>query len=73
LAEIITCWILYADLFSTKGWIYSPAHVEVYSIQLYVIKYVSDLLQVGVPINNIADFHDIIDALLNVTFDTLTI
>jgi len=32
---------------TTKDWSSNPAHAEMYSIQLYVIKFVGDLPQVG--------------------------
>jgi hypothetical protein len=50
----------------------NPAHDEVYSIQHYVIKFVSDLGQVGgfsgtlVPSSNKTDSHDITEILLKV-------
>jgi hypothetical protein len=50
------------------------AHVEVYSIQLYVIKFVSDFRQ-GTPVsstNNI-DHHDIAEILLKVVLNTITL
>ena len=50
----------------------NPAHAEVYSIQYYVIKFVSDLRQVGsfsqgtlVSSTNKTDRHDITEILLN--------
>ena len=53
------------------------AHGEVYSIQHYVIKFISDLRQVGgfssgTPISstNKTDFHDITEILLKVAFNT---
>ena len=54
----------------------SPAHGEVYSIQHYVIKFVSDFLQVGgFPISSTnktsTDHHDITELLLKVALDTI--
>ena len=54
----------------------NPAHGDVYSIQLYVIKFVSDLSLVspGTPVSstNKADHHDITQVLLKVALNTIT-
>ena len=53
----------------------NPVHGVVYSIQHYVIKFVSDLQQVGgTPISspNKTDRHDIIEILLKVELSTIT-
>ena len=54
----------------------NPVHGEVYSIQHYVIKFVSDLRQVGgflrvLPVSstNITDRHDITEILLKVALN----
>jgi hypothetical protein len=47
----------------------NPAHGEAYSIQHYVIKFVSDLQQVG---GFFRVLHDITEILLKVAFITLT-
>jgi hypothetical protein len=53
----------------------NPAHGEVYSIQHYVIKFVSDLWQVGgflrVSSTNKTDHHDINEILLKVALNTI--
>jgi hypothetical protein len=58
----------------------NPADVEVNSIQLYVIKFVSYLRQVGgflrvlhVFSNNNTDHHDIAGILLNVQFNSIAL
>ena len=59
----------------------NPTHVEVhYVIQHYVIKFVSDLRQVGgfirvtlVSSTNKTDVHDITEILLKVTLNTITL
>ena len=58
----------------------NPAYGEVYSIQHYVIKFVSDLRHVGgyrrvllVPSPNKTDRHDIIEILLKVALNTITL
>ena len=55
-------------------------HGEVYSIKHYVIKFVSDLLQVGgfspgtlVSSTNKTDRHDIAEILLIVALNTITL
>jgi hypothetical protein len=54
----------------------NPAHGEVYSIQHYVTKFISDLLQVGGFIRVLrflhqkTDHHDITEILLNVALNT---
>ena len=54
-----------------------PAHGEVYSIQHYMIKVVSDLWQVGgfspVSSNNNTDRHNIAEIILNVVLSTITL
>ena len=56
----------------------NPVHGEVYSIQHYVIKFDSDLRQVGgfslgtpVSSTNKTDHHDITEMLLKVTLNTI--
>ena len=51
----------------------NPAHAEVYSIQHYVIKFVSDLRQVSVffEYSNETDRHNITELLLKVTLNTI--
>jgi hypothetical protein len=56
----------------------NPVHGEVYSIQYYVIKFASDLRQVGgffpgtpVSFTNETDHHDITEILLKVTLNTI--
>ena len=58
----------------------NPAHGEVYSIQNYVVKFVSELPQVGcffpgtpVSSTNKTDRHDITEILLKVTLNTITL
>ena len=58
----------------------NPVYGEVYSIQLYVIKFVSDLPQVDgflrVPIvssTNKTDRHDVAEILLKVALNTITL
>ena len=53
----------------------NPAHGEVYSIQHYVIKYVSDLRQVGgfLSSTNKNDRYDITEILLKVAINTITL
>jgi hypothetical protein len=55
----------------------NPAHGEVYLIQHYVIKFGSDLRQVGVPgtpvsSTNKTNHHDITEILLKVALNTIT-
>jgi hypothetical protein len=57
----------------------NPAHGKVYSIQHYVIKFVSDFQQVSgflqvlwFSSTNKTDRHDITEILLKVTFNTIT-
>jgi len=57
----------------------NPTHGKVYSIQHYVIKFVSDLRKVGVflrvlrfPPPNKTDLHDITDIMLKVALYTIT-
>ena len=56
------------------------AHGEIYSIKHYVIKFVSDLRQVGVfppgtPVSstNKTDCHDITEILLKVALNSITV
>ena len=63
---------------STKIVSLNPAHGEVYSIQHYVIKFVSNLRQVGgfclgtlVSSTNKTDHHDITEILLKVALNTI--
>ena len=55
----------------------NPADGEVYSIQLYAIKFVSDFRQVGgflrVSSTNKTDRHDITEILLKVALSTTTL
>jgi len=53
----------------------NPFQAEVYSIQHYVIKFVSDLWQVGRfhRITNKTDLHDTTEILLKVVLNTLTL
>ena len=58
----------------------NPVHGEVYSIQLYVIKFVNDLGQIGgfllgIPVSftNKTDHHDIAEILLKVASNTMTL
>ena len=55
----------------------NPANGKVYTIQHYVIKFVSDLRQVGgflrVSSTNKTDRHDITEILLKVELNTLTL
>jgi len=58
----------------------NPTHGEVYSIQHYVIKFVSDLWQVGgflrvlmIFSTNKTDRHDITEILLKVVLNTITL
>ena len=61
---------------TTKVVSLNPTHGEVYSIQHYVIKFVSDLRQVGgspVFSTNKTDCHDITELLLKVVLNTITL
>jgi hypothetical protein len=55
----------------------NPTYGEVYSIQHYVIKFVSDLRQVGgfLPVSSInkTDRHGIAEILLKVALNTITL
>jgi hypothetical protein len=58
----------------------NPANGDVYSIENYMIKFVSDLRQVGgflrvtpVSLANKTDRHDIIKSLLKVALNTITL
>jgi len=64
---------------TTKVESLNTAHDEVYSIQLYVIKFVSDLRQVcgfspGTPVSSTikTDRHDITEILVKVALNTIT-
>ena len=57
-----------------------PTHDETYSIQHYVIKFISDLRQVGgfsmgtpVTTTNKTDLNDITEILLKVALNTITL
>ena len=63
---------------TTKVVSLNPVHGEVYSIQHYVIKFASDLLQVGgfspstlVTSTDKTDRHDITEILLKVALNTI--
>ena len=63
---------------TTKAVSSNPVHGKVYSIQHYVIKFVSDLRQVGgflrvflIQPTNKTDRHDKTEILLNVAFNTI--
>jgi|JYMV01.1.fsa_nt_gi methylthioribose-1-phosphate isomerase len=63
---------------TTKVVSLNPVHGEVYLIQHYVIKFASDLLQVGgfslstpVSSTNKTDRHDITEILLKVALNTI--
>ena len=61
---------------TTNGVSSNPADGEVYSIQHYVIKFVSDMVQFGgtlVSSTNTTDCHDITEILLKVALNTITI
>ena len=49
----------------------NPVHGEVYSIQHYVIKFVSDLRQVGGFLHQNTDRHDTTEILLKVALNTI--
>jgi hypothetical protein len=54
----------------------NPAHGEVYAIQHYVIKFLSDMRQVGVfsvYSTNKTNRHDITEILLRVVLNTITL
>jgi hypothetical protein len=54
----------------------NTTHSEVHSIQQYVIKFVSDLQQIGgFPVSsiNISDRHNITEILLKVALNTITL
>jgi hypothetical protein len=63
------------DLINTEDASSNPAHGEVYSIiQHYVIKFVSDLRQVGgFSSTSKTDLHNITEILLNVALITITV
>jgi hypothetical protein len=60
---------------TTNVVISNPVHGEVYSIQHYVKKFVSDLRQIGdflrVSSTNKTDRHDITEVLLKVALNTI--
>ena len=65
---------------TTKVVSLNPAHGEVYSIQQYVIKFVSDLRQVGgflrvlrFPQTNKTEHHNITEISLKVVLNTITL
>jgi hypothetical protein len=54
----------------------NPVHGEMYSIQHYVIKFVSDLRQVGgflQVLTNKTDCHDLTEILLKVALNTINL
>ena len=57
---------------TTKVMSLNPAHGEVYSIQLYVIKFVSDLIGTPVSSTNKTDRHDITEIFLKLALNTWT-
>ena len=70
----IDVWTIYFSPFAL------PIHGEVYSIQHYVVKFVSDLRQVDGFLwvlrflsTNKTDYHDITEILLKVALNTITI
>ena len=65
---------------TTKAESSNPVHGEVYSMQHYVIKFVSDLRQVGgfspsttVSSSNKTDRHDITEILMKVALKTINL
>jgi hypothetical protein len=58
---------------TTNGVSSNPDHGEVYSIQHYVIKLVSDLRQVSGFLTNKTDRHDMTDILLKVDLNNTTL
>ena len=60
---------------TTKAVSSNPVHGEVYSIQHYVIKFVSDLFTPGTPVSSInkTDRRDITEILLRVALNTINI
>jgi len=60
---------------TTKFFISNPAPGEAYSIQHYVIRFISDFLQVlrFPPPIKLHDCHDIAEILLKVTLNTVTL
>jgi hypothetical protein len=60
---------------TTKAVSSNPVHGEVYSIQHYVIKFVSDLFTPGTPVSSInkTDRRDITEILLKVTLNAITL
>jgi len=63
---------------TTKVVIWNPLHGEVNLIQLYVIKFVSDLrmwFSLGIPVSstNKTDRHDLTEILLKVVLNTTTL
>ena len=68
------------DIITTEAMSLNPAHCEIYSIQYYVVHFVSDLRQVGrfirvlrFSFTNKIDRHDITEILLKVVWNTLTL
>ena len=51
----------------------NPAHGEVYAIQHYVIKFLSDMRQFAVYSTNKTNRHDITEILLRVVLNTITL
>ena len=78
---LIVCYVdLQLKPITTKVVSSNPVHGEVYSIQHYVIKFVSDLRQVGgflrvlwVPPPSKIECHDITEILLKVVLNTINI
>ena len=51
----------------------NPAHSQEYSIQHYVINFVSEMRQVGGFLQQKTDHHDITEILLKVVLNTITL
>jgi len=58
---------------TTKGLISNPGHGEVYSIQHYVIKFVSDLFSPGTSSANKTDLHGKTVILLKMALNTINL
>jgi hypothetical protein len=76
---VVIVWLLDLQVLSITFKVVSsnPAHGEVYSIQLYVIKFVSHLWKFssGTPVSSInkTDRHDTTEILLKVALNTITL
>ena len=76
---VVIVWLLDLQVLSITSKVVSsnPAHGEVYSIQLYVIKFVSHLWKFssGTPVSSInkTDRHDTTEILLKVALNTITL